>query len=451
MSKYIKIKRGLNIKLAGEANKIFSDLPLPETFAIKPSNFIGVTPKLLVKQGDEVRAGTPLFNDKNNEAIKFCSPVSGEVIEIIRGEKRKILEVKILADKEITYVAFDKANPNNLSREDIIQALLTGGVWPFIRQRPFGTIANPNETPKCIFISAFDSNPLAPDNDFIMQGNDAVFQTGLDALQKLTDGKVHLNINADSTPAAVFINAKGVEINKISGPHPAGNVGVQIHHIAPVNKGEVVWCLNPQDVLIVGRLFNEGKFDASRVVVLTGSQVENPKYYKSLVGSAVKNIISEGELKEGENRIISGNVLTGKQIPSNGYLDFYDSQITVIPEGQEHEFMGWLAPGFDKFSLSRTFFSWLTPNKKHNLNTNMHGEERPFVVTGEYEKVFPMDIYPVQLLKSILIEDIEMMENLGIYEVVEEDFALCEFVCTSKIESQDIIRRGLDIIRKEFG
>ena len=451
MSKYIKIKRGLNIKLTGEANKIFSDLPLPETFVIKPSNFIGVTPKLLVKQGDEVQAGTPLFNDKNNEAIKFCSPVSGEVIEIIRGEKRKILEIKILADKEITYVAFDKANPNDLSREDIIQALLNSGVWPFIRQRPFGVIANPNETPKCIFISAFDSNPLAPDNDFIMQGNDAVFQTGLDALQKLTDGKVHLNINADTTPAAVFINAEGVEINKISGPHPAGNVGVQIHHIAPVNKGEVVWCLNPQDVLIVGRLFNEGKFNASRVVVLTGSQVKNPKYYKTIVGSAVKNIISEGALKEGENRIISGNVLTGKQIPSDGYLDFYDSQITIIPEGQEHEFMGWLAPGLHKFSLSRTFFSWLTPNKRHNLNTNLHGEERPFVVTGEYEKVFPMDIYPVQLLKSILIEDIEMMENLGIYEVVEEDFALCEFVCTSKIESQDIIRRGLDIIRKEFG
>ncbi len=450
MSKYIKIKRGLNIKLAGEANKIFSDLPLPETFAIKPPNFIGVTPKLLVKQGDEVQAGTALFIDKNNEAIKFCSPVSGEVIEIIRGEKRKILEVKILADKEITYVAFNKANPKGLSRDEIVQALLNSGVWPFIRQRPFGIIAKPNDTPKSIFISAFDSNPLAPDNDYIMQGNDDEFQTGLDALQKLTDGKVHLNINTDTTPAVIFTNSKGVEINKISGPHPAGNVGVQIHHLDPVNKGEVVWCLNSQDVLILGRLFIHGKFDAARVVALTGSQIKNPKYYKTIVGSSVKNIISEGGLKEGENRIISGNVLTGKLIPSDGYLDFYDSQITVIPEGHEYEFMGWLAPGFRKFSLSRTFFSWLTPNKKYDLNTNLHGEERPFVITGEYEKVFPMDIYPVQLLKSILIEDIEMMEQLGIYEVVEEDFALCEFVCTSKIESQDIIRRGLDIIRKEF-
>jgi len=451
MSKYIMIKRGLDIKLVGEADKIISDLPLPETFAIKPTNFIGITPKLLVKQGDEVYAGTALFNDKNNEAIKFCSPVSGEIIEILRGEKRRILEVKILADKKIRYVSFNKTNPHDLSREDIIQTLLNSGVWPFIRQRPFGIIANPNETPKSIFISAFDSNPLAPDNDLIMQGEDSAFQTGLDALRKLTDGKVHLNMDADTTATKVFTNAKGVEINKISGPHPAGNVGVQIHLIDPVNKGEVVWCLNPQGVLIVGRLFMQGKFDASSMVALTGSQIKNPKYYKTIVGSAVKNIIAHGQLKEGENRIISGNVLTGNQISGDGYLNFYDYQITVIPEGREPEFMGWLSPGFKKFSMSRTFFSWLNPNKKHDLNTNLHGEERPFVVTGEYEKVFPMNIYPVHLLKSILIEDIELMENLGIYEVVEEDFALCEFVCTSKIESQEIIRRGLDIIRKEFG
>lgn len=451
MSKYIKIKRGLNIKLVGEADKIISDLPLPETFAIKPSSFIGVTPALLVKQGDEVQAGTPLFSDKNNEAIKFCSPVSGEVIDIIRGEKRKMLEVKILADKEIDYAAFNKANPADLSREDVIQALLDSGAWPLIRQRPFGIIANPGQTPKSIFISAFDSNPLAPDCNFIMQDNDPAFQTGLDALQKLTNGKVHLNINADTTPASIFTNSKGVEINKISGPHPAGNVGVQIHHIDPVNKGETVWCIHPQDVLIIGRLFNEGKFDASRTIALTGSQVINPKYYKTVIGSSVKHMISDACLKKGISRIISGNVLTGKQIIAEGFLDFYDSQITVIPEGDEPEFIGWLKPGFDKLSMSRTFFSWLTPQKKHDLTTNMHGEERPFVVTGEYEKVFPMDIYPVHLLKSILIEDLEMMESLGIYEVVEEDFALCEFVCTSKIESQDIIRKGLDLVRKELG
>ena len=450
MSQFIKIKRGLNIKLVGEANKIISDLPLPETFALKPPDFIDVVPKLLVKQGDEVQAGTPLFYDKNNEVIKFCSPVSGEVIEVVRGEKRKILEVKILADKEIKYAAFHKANPDDLSREDIVETLLNSGTWPFIRQRPFGIIANPFDKPKAIFISAFDSNPLAPDNDFIMKDADADFQSGLDALRKLTYGKVHLTVNADRTPAPVFTGAKGVQINKISGPHPAGNVGVQIHHIDPVNKGELVWCINPQDVVIIGRLFNEGKLDASRVVALTGSQVKNPRYYKTIIGGAVKNILADGGLKEGDNRIICGNVLTGKQISADGYLSFYDAQITVIPEGHEPEFMGWLAPGFNKFSKSRAFFSWLMPNKKYDLNTNLHGEERPFVITGQYEEVFPMDIYPVHLLKAIMIEDIELMENLGIYEVVEEDFALCEFVCTSKIESQDIIRRGLDLIRREM-
>jgi Na+-transporting NADH:ubiquinone oxidoreductase subunit A len=451
MSKYIKIKRGLNIKLVGEAEKMIADLPLPETIAIKPANFIGVTPALAVQQGDEVQAGSILFTDKNNEAIKFCSPVSGEIVEIVRGEKRKIMEVKILADKEIVYADFGKANPADLDREDIIRALLHSGAWPLIRQRPFGIIANPNVTPKSIFISAFDSNPLAPDYDFILQGNDPAFQIGLDALGKLTTGKLHLNIKADTTPAKIFTASKGVQLNKISGPHPAGNAGVQIHHIDPVNKGEVVWCINPQDVLIIGNVFLHGKFDASRTIALTGSQVKNPKYYKTVIGSSVKNMITDGGLKEGTSRIISGNVLTGKQITGDGFLDFYDSQLTVIPEGHEPEFMGWLKPGFDKLSMSRTFFSWLNPNKKHDLTTNMHGEERPFVVTGEYEKVFPMDIYPVHLLKSILIEDIEMMENLGIYEVVEEDFALCEFICTSKIESQDIIRKGLDIIRKELG
>jgi len=451
MSANIKIKRGLNIKLTGEAAKSVINLSPPEIFAIKPPDFTGLTPKLLVKEGDEVQAGSPLFYDKNNEAVKFSSPVSGEVAEIVRGHKRRIMEIKILGDKENRYVPFNKANPNDLSREEITEALLNSGTWPFIRQRPFGTVANPAEKPKSIFISAFDSNPLAPDINFIMQDNDPDFQTGLDALKKLTDGKIHLNVADDAATSTVFTNAKGVIINKISGPHPAGNVGVQIHHIDPVNKGEAVWYINPQDVLIIGRLFSAGKYEASRVIALTGSQVNAPAYYNSIVGSSVKYIIDSNGLKDGENRIISGNILSGNQISAYGYLGFYDTQITVVPEGHEFEFMGWLMPGFNKYSMSRAFFSWLKPGKEYKLDTNLHGEERPFVMTGQYEKVFPMDIYPVQLLKSILIEDIDMMEKLGIYEVVEEDFALCEFVCTSKIKSQEIIRRGLDLVRKEFG
>lgn len=450
MSKYIKIKRGLNLKLIGEAVKSVQDIPIADIFVIKPNDFIGLTPKLLVKVGDNLLAGTPIFYNKNNEAIKICSPVSGEVVEILRGEKRVILEIKILADRQIKYAPFLKSNLNDLRREEVVEKILSCGAWPFIRQRPYGVIANPSESPKSIFISAFDSNPMAPDNDFIMSGKEVGFQTGLDALKKLTDGKIHLNVQLKPTAASVFSNAKNVQINKISGPHPAGNIGIQIHHIDPVNKGETVWYINPQDVLIIGKLFNEGIFDATRTIALTGSQVNNPKYYKTIVGCSIKNILADSGLKKKENRIISGNILSGHKIPTDGYLGFYDSQITVIPEGHEFEFMGWLVPGLNKFSMSRTFFSWLTPDKKYDLNTNMHGEERPFVMTGQYEKVFPMDIYPVHLLKSILIEDIDMMEKLGIYEVIEEDFALCEFVCTSKIKSQEIIRNGLDIVRREF-
>jgi Na+-transporting NADH:ubiquinone oxidoreductase subunit A len=451
MSNSFKIKNGLNINLTGNASKNLAELPSAEIFIVNPSDFPGITPKLAVKEGDEVLAGSALFYDKDNESIKFCSPLSGEVIELIRGDKRKLLGIKILTDKKIKYLSFPKANPDELNREQITEALLNSGIWTLIRQRPFGIIANPSKTPKSIFISAFDTNPLAPDINFIMQdANEEIFQTGLNALIKLTEGTIHLNVDGTKTAASVFNNAKGVVINKFSGPHPAGNVGVQIHHLDPVNKGDVVWFINPQDVLIIGKLFSEGRFDASRIIALTGSQVSDPKYYKTILGSSVKNILNDGQLKSGENRIISGNVLSGSQIPEDGFLGYYDTQITVIPEGHESEFLGWLTPGLEKFSMSRTFFSWLNSKKKYNLNTNLHGEERPFVVTGEYEKVFPMDIYPVQLLKSILIEDIELMEQLGIYEVLEEDFALCEFVCSSKIKSQEIIRRGLDLVQKEM-
>ncbi|MCW2118385.1 Na(+)-translocating NADH-quinone reductase subunit A [Flavobacterium sp. 7A] len=450
MSEYIKIKQGMNLKLIGEAVKFIIDLPVAEVFAIQPSDFVGMIPKLLLEIGTTVEAGTPLFYDKNNEHLLFCAPVSGKLIEIVRGDKRVILAIKIRTDHDIKYVSFPKADPNSLFRNQITEQLLQSGIWPLIRQRPYGTIANPNDDPKAIFISAFDTNPLAPDIDFVLSAEESHFQTGIDALAKLTTGKIHLNVQESNSPAPVFSQAKKVQINTISGPHPAGNVGVQIHHIDPINKGEVVWYLNPQDVVIIGKLFTEGIFDASRTIAVTGSQVDNPKYYKTIVGTSIKNILADVGLKSGNNRIISGSILSGSQTLADGYLGFYDSQITVIPEGNEYEFMGWLTPGLEKFSVSRTFFSWLNPNKKYDLNTNLHGEERPFVITGQYEKVFPMDIYPVQLLKSILIEDIDMMEKLGIYEVAEEDFALCELVCTSKIKSQEIIRRGLDRVRKEF-
>ncbi len=403
---------------------------------------------MLLKEGAEVKAGTPLFYDKNDERIKFSSPVSGEVAEIKRGAKRKILEVIILADKKNEYVDFGATDIASVDRDKVISTLLESGVWPFIKQRPFDVIANPSDKPKAIFISAFNSGPLAEDYDFIMHRQDAEFQNGIDVLNKLTEGKVHLNINGSIKADDAFANAKNVQINKVFGPHPAGNVGIQIHHIDPINKGEVVWVVNPQDVITIGKLFKEGKFDASRTIALCGSKVKSPKYFKSMLGSSIKNLI-EGQLEEGKNRIISGNVLTGTSIANDGYLGFYDHQITVIREGGEGEFFGWLSPGFNKFSLSKTFFSWLMPGKEYDLNTNMNGEERAFVMSGEYEKVIPMDIYPVHLIKAIMIEDIELMENLGIYEVAPEDFALAEYACTSKINAQDIVRNGLDLVKKE--
>ena len=448
MSKDIRIKKGVNINLQGSAERVYASIPQAECFAIKPSDFKGLTPKLSVKAGDKVQAGSSLFIDKENPSIKITSPVSGEVTEIRRGEKRKILEVVIKADAEISFIEFPKADAKDLSREQIITQMLDAGLWPFVRQRPYAVIANPNDMPKAIFISAFDSAPLACDSDFVLHGMEKEFQTGLDIITKLTEGKTHLNIDGNANSSSVFTSAKNVQINNVSGVHPAGNVGVQIHHIDPINKGEVVWYMYPQDVIAIGRLFSEGKYDATRLIALAGSQVEKPRYYRSMQGASISSM-TENNIKQGNNRFISGNVLTGTKISENGNLGFYHNEITVIPEGKEQNFLGWLLPGLNKYSLSRTFFSWLNPKKEFSISANMNGEERAYVVTGQYEKVLPMDIYPQQLIKAIMIGDIELMENLGIYEVAEEDFALCEFSCTSKIPVQEILRDGLDFVRKE--
>ena len=448
MSKEIRLKKGLNIKLVGEADKVYASVKPTAKYVVKPTDFHGLTPKLTVKVGDKVKAGTVVFFDKYDEKIKFCSPVSGEVTAIVRGAKRRILEVVINADAEISYETFTPFTAESLSREQIIDSMLKAGVWPFVRQKPYDIIANPTDMPKAIFISAFNTAPLTIDNDFALYGMDELFQKGLDFIVKLTTGKMHLNIDGNTNPSKVFTEAKGVEINKISGVHPAGNVGVQMHHIDPINKGEVVWYLEPQDVIAIARLFTEGKYDVSRIIALGGSQIQKPRYYRVISGASITNLLADN-LKEGDNRVISGDVLSGQQIDVNGTLGFYHTTITAIEEGKEQEFLGWILPGMHKFSASKTFLSWLTPSKKYALNANMHGEERAYVMTGEYEKVLPMDIYPTQLIKACMIEDIELMENLGIYEVAPEDLALCEFVCTSKIEVQSIIRHGLDLVRKE--
>jgi len=447
MSKVLKIKRGANIKLVGGAEKILTDAPMPSTVAVKPTDFEGTTPKLVVKVGAEVKAGSTLYYSKKNDQIKFTSPVSGEVVEIKRGAKRVIQEIVIVADKETKYEDFGIANPSAESREAIVDKLCKSGLWPFIKQRPFDVVAKPSDAPKAIFISAFDSAPLAPDNDFIVHGHAATFQTGIDALAKLAE--VHLTINNAAKADDAFAEAKNVKLHSIEGPHPAGNVGVHIHHFAPICKGEVVWTVKPQDVLAIGRLFETGKYDASRVVAVSGAQIKTPKYFKTIQGVSIKALL-EGNLSDGNNRIISGNVLSGEKVGIESYLGFYDYHVTVIPEGGEAQMFGWITPNPNKFSISRALVSWMAPSKKYNLDANMNGEERPFVVTEEYDKVFPFDIYPVQLVKAIMIDDVELMENLGIYEVAPEDFALCETVCTSKIPTQTIVRNGLAMLREEM-
>jgi len=448
MSKEIRVKRGADIKISGSADRVYSNVSVVKKYSVKPTDFHLLIPKMYVKQGDRVLAGDVLFYDKNQMDIKFTAPVSGVVSEIVRGEKRKILDVVIEADEDIEYRSFEKRNLADVNRQDIIQDMLSSGLWPFVRQRPFATIANPTDMPKAIFISTFDSAPLAPDNDFIFHGEGDLFQLGLDLITQLCHGTTHLNLDGNSNAPKVFSNAKGVQINKIYGPHPSGNVGVQIHHINPINKGDIVWYIAPQDVVTIARFFRDSKYDASKIIALTGSKVRKARYYRVIQGASISKLI-ENNLIEGDKRFISGNPLTGDLIKEDGYIGFYHFQVTIIPEGKYSELFGWLLPGFHKYSLSRTFFSWLNSKKEYDLDANTHGEERAFVVTGQYENYVPMDIYPVHLIKAILIQDIELMENLGIYEVDPEDFAICEFACTSKIPVQSIVRSGLDLIKKE--
>jgi len=449
MSQTITIRKGLDINMKGKAEKILVENAKSKNISIQPPNFTTLTPKLLVKVGDKVKAGSPVFFDKYRESIQFVSPTSGTVKDIVRGAKRRVMEIIIEADAEISYLEAKQTDVQQLDGEAVKEMMLSAGLWPFLRMRPIDIIADPKDTPKAIFISSFDSNPLAPDNNFILDGKSAEFNSGIELLNKLTDGKVHLQTRKSAND--VFKNAKGVQVNFVKGAHPAGNVGVQMHHIDPINKGEVVWYINPQDVLILGRYSLTGKYDATKIVAVTGENIAERKYVKTLIGSSINSIIP---CKPAENsRVISGNPLTGSSVEADGYLSFYDSQITVLPEGNQYKFFlteGWLSAGFKRFSASRAYPTWLmSKSKEYAIDTNINGEERAFVVSGQYEKVFPFDIYPVYLIKSILANDIERMENLGIYEVAPEDFALCEFVCTSKINVQQIVRDGLDMIYDE--
>ncbi|MEO9805290.1 MAG: Na(+)-translocating NADH-quinone reductase subunit A [Reichenbachiella sp.] len=449
MSQNIKLKKGFDINLAGKAEKKIGELPPVETYAIKPTDFVGMNrPKLLVKEGDNVKAGTPIMVDKLVENVMYSSPVSGEIAEVVRGAKRKILEVRILADKEVSFEAFGKHDDvKGLSKEAAIDQMTKGGVWPNIIQRPFGVVADPNDSPKNIFVSAFDTHPLAPDMNYTLEGQKKYFEAGISILSKLTEGEVHVNINASDS--SDFFKGSEAQTNTFTGPHPAGNVGVQIHHLAPINKGEVSWTVHPYGVAQIGKLFLEGKYDASKVIALAGSEVKAPQYYKTYSGAAISKLI-DGTIKDGYVRYISGNVLTGNQINSTGYLGFYHHQLSVIPEGDYYELFGWILPTTNRLSFHRAFglLSFLGGKKKEFvLDTNNRGQHRAFVQTGAFDKVTPMDILPTYLLKAILAEDFDDMEGLGIYEVIEEDLALCEFIDVSKNDVQAILREGLDLVK----
>ena len=477
MPETITIRKGLDLPISGAAEKRLTDARSITTYAMKPTDFVGLTPRLLVEEGDMVDVGDALFCDKNDERIRFTSSISGQVKAIVRGEKRKLLEVVVEADfKSSGSVGSNcKSSPTPMDAVAIKAAMLQCGLWTQMRQRPFGTVANPDDEPKAIFVSAFSSAPLAPDYDFVMRGREEALKKGVEALAKLTDGKVHVCFRPNQRLAKQLstLNSQ-LSTHYINGPHPAGNIGTQIAHIDPINKGEIVWTMNLQDVAVLGELVATGIYKPERVVAVAGPTIKNPHYYRVRFGACLAEITKAQLLNNEypkmdannatkENRVISGDILSGTQITADGFLSAYDDLVSILPEGDYYDFMGWLMPGFRKFSFSRTFLSGFMPKSTFKpmgielprfenfwkFDTNTHGDLRPLVFTGNFERVFPFDIYPTQLIKACIIGDIELMENLGIYEVEPEDFALCEFIDTSKTDIQAIVREALEKLRKE--
>lgn len=448
MAEIIRLRKGLDIKLLGTPVKEIKDLGIADTYAVCPADFTGITPKLVVKEQQTVMAGEALFVDKNCPEVKFVSPVSGQVVAVNRGARRKVLSIVVKPDAEQKFIEYGTKSVQSLSGDQIKAALAESGLFAFFRQRPYDVVANLNDSPRGIFVSAFDSKPLAPDFEFILKGNELDFQTGLSALAKIAP--TTLGISSKQSDATLT-QAKNVDVYAFSGAHPAGNVGVQINNIKPVNKGEVVWTIEPEAVIFIGRLFNKGCVDMTRIITVAGEEVSNPSYAKVKVGASLASIL-DGRLSKSEHiRIINGNVLTGAKATKDDYLAAFANTVNVIPEGDDvNEFMGWIAPRFNTFSVSRTFFAWLCCKKEFSFDARIKGSERHMIMSGEYDKVFPMDIFPEYLIKAIITGNIDKMEAYGIYEVAPEDFALCEFVDSSKLELQRIVREGLDKLRAEM-
>ena len=448
MSQYFKIRKGYDLKLVGAAAQTDMGAVSASTYAVSPLDFPGITPKLAVKAGAQVKAGDTLFFDKDRPEVKICSPVSGEVAEVKRGAKRKILAVVVLADSEVAYADHGALDVAKADRAAVAEHLANTGVGALITSRPYGVVASMTEEPRDIFVNAVQSGPLAGDLAYQLAGKEAEVSAALKALTALTTGKVYLS-QADDVASLDCLSGEGVTNATFSGKHPKGLVGTQIAQIAPINKGETVWTVNAIDLPVIGRAVLSGQYAPEYKVAVTGSKAINTGYATMLQGVNL-SAFNSANINLDNTRVIAGDVLTGTQLDAEGFMAFGKAQITAIPEGNQTEFFGWVLPGFGKFSTNRAFWSWLFPNRAYDLDTNMHGEERAFVVTGEYDKFIPMDIFPQQLLRAILIRDIEKMEKLGIYEIVPEDFALAEVACTSKLPLQQIVRDGLNDLRKEM-
>ena len=448
MHRVVKISKGLNINLKGAPAQELTAVETPKYYALMPADFTRVTPKVVVKPEDVVKAGEPLFVDKSIPELQFVSPVSGKVVAVNRGERRRVLSVVVESDGKFESVEYKAKDVLSLSADDVKADLLKAGLFAFVRQRPYDVIADPKDTPRAIYVSAFDTKPLAVSFEMALKGNEEDFQVGLDALSRIAP--VHLGICKCQKSTALTV-AKNVQTTVFVGPHPAGNVGVQINKTAPINKGEIVWTIGAEEVIFIGRLFNKGKVDFTRTIALAGSEVKNPSYSKVVLGAQLENLL-KGRLEEKyENRIIDGNVLTGKKTTADGFLGAFSTEVTVIPEiMNDADMLGWAMPRFGMYSTSRSYFSWLCPKRKYTIDARIKGGERHMIMSNEYDKVFPMDIYPEYLLKAIITGNIDKMEQLGIYEVAPEDFALCEFVDSSKLELQRIVREGLDKLRAEM-
>lgn len=448
MVQVVKLRKGLDIRLKGTAAKQKTQIPPAyEEVALMPQDFVGVTPKPVVREGDVVKAGDTLFVNKASQEVGFSSPVSGTVAAIVRGERRKVLRIVVKADKETLYTDYGQKDPAKLTGEEVKASLLQAGLFGYINQLPYAVSTTPDTTPKAIFVSALRDMPLAADFEMELLGNEETFQAGLTALSKVA--KTYLGIGAQQTSLALT-QAKDVEIYAFDGPCPAGNVGVQVNHIDPVNKGEVVWTVDPSAVIFFGRLFLTGKVDLRKVIAIAGSEMASPAYVETIVGAPLKDIL-RGQLDNRPHvRLINGNPLTGRKSSLDDYLGAHTSELTAIPEGDDvDEMLGWIMPRTRQFSTSRSYFSWLMGKKEYDLDARVKGGERHMIMSGEYDKVLPMDIYGEYLIKAIITGDIDKQEALGIYEVSPEDFALAEFVDSSKLELQKLVREGLDILRKE--